>query len=337
MLAFEYSLLRSKHRSLISTLLQDFPPRNRFNEFLEPLARDLDQNWPFKPYVSLGGVLNLLSRFPNNDGVPKSDVGKSVLDSDYCVVPDRTACIQGPKLYNSPGIPKHYNKASTALHMDLMDAINVSLSADKTDSSQDPVAVWHIFAANDCAKLRTYLDAKYKDDPNRPEGDLIHSQQIYFTDDMVAELEAHTGVRPWIIHQAPGDAIFIPSRCPHQVCFLLTFGCHDRLVTAAIGFFQVRNCVWTIKTAIDFLSGEALPRTAAVAEELRQHRLIDDGLEDVLQLPLVLWHAWVSLKKEMPDVMKMEFLQKKAKRKAGESDRRGTSHGNKRANLEAGV
>lgn len=215
-----------------------------------------------------------------------------------------------------------------------MDAVNVSLSADQSDSSQDPVAVWHIFAAHDCEKLRTYLDAVYKDDPNRPEGDIIHSQTVFLTDEMLAELDTQVGVRPFVVRQAPGDTVFIPSRCPHQVCFV-PFHCS---LTCAYLSLQVQNCVWTVKTAIDFLSGEALSRTAEVAEELRRHRLVDPGLEDVVQLPLVLWHAWVSLNKELPDVVEMEKLQTKAKRKAeGDSGRRGGSHRDQRQRRGSGL
>lgn len=97
----------------------------------------------------------------------------------------------------------------------------------------------------------------------------------------------------------------------------------------------MRNCVWTIKTAIDFLSGEALQRTAQVADELRRHRFINEDLEDVLQLPLVLWHAWVSLNRELPNIMEMDT--KYMKRKERRESRRGSSRGNKRARVDVGV
>lgn len=82
---------------------------------------------------------------------------------------------------------------------------------------------------------------------------------------------------------------------------------------------QVRNGSWTIKTAIDFLTAEALPRTAAVAAELRRQRFVDDGLEDVLQLPLVLWYAWNSWSIELDSIRRMSNISKGVKRamKAG--------------------
>lgn len=94
---------------------------------------------------------------------------------------------------------------------------------------------------------------------------------------------------------------------------------HDYLLANKLrcSMFQVRNNVWTIKTAIDFLSGEALVRTAKVAEELRMHRFVDKDLEDVLQLPLVLWHAWVSLTSEMPNITEMGNLVKRGRHGSG--------------------
>lgn len=134
-------------------------------------------------------------------------------------------CPPGPKIYNSPGIPASYGRASTTLHMDLMDAMNMSLFGAESESTSphnsDDVAVWHIFPANSCDKLRSYLNAKFLNNPDRPPGDIIHAQWVFFTEEMLAELDDQTGVRPWVIHQAPGATVFIPSRCPHQVCFII--------------------------------------------------------------------------------------------------------------------
>lgn len=78
----------------------------------------------------------------------------------------------------------------------------------------------------------------------------------------------------------------------------------------------MRNDAWCIKTAIDFLAGDALPRTAQVQKELRLQRLVDNSLEDVLQLPLVLWHAWVSLNRAMPGIRGKHLEKKQRKREA---------------------
>lgn len=62
---------------------QDFPPRDAFKDVLEPVAQDLDQSWPFRSYVAATGVLNLMARFIINDGVPKSDVGETLIVRPY--------------------------------------------------------------------------------------------------------------------------------------------------------------------------------------------------------------------------------------------------------------
>lgn len=162
----------------------------------------------------------MMSRYPNNEGAVKGDVGEfKDWQSQYSCL-NHVSIISGPKIYNSPAIPESYGKASTALHMDMMDAVNLSLFSAKSSQSspRDGAAIWHIFPASSCEHIRTYLNTKYQNDPNRPPGDPIHGQWAYLTDDMLEELEVQTGVRPWVIYQAPGDTIFIPSRCPHQVC-----------------------------------------------------------------------------------------------------------------------
>lgn len=79
-----------------------------------------------------------------------------------------------------------------------------------------------------------------------------------------------------------------------------------------------------IKAAADFLAGEALPRTALVQKELRLQRLVDPMLQDVLQLPLVLWYAWNSFQHEMPEIKAMEASEQKLKRQADEAEGRPT-------------
>lgn len=76
---------------------------------------------------------------------------------------------------------------------------------------------------------------------------------------------------------------------------------------------------------MDFLAGDALPRTAQVQKELRLQRLVDDSLEDVLQLPLVLWHAWISLNRAMLGIRGKHLEKKLHKRQALAKDGGGES------------
>ncbi|KIK53067.1 hypothetical protein GYMLUDRAFT_179392, partial [Collybiopsis luxurians FD-317 M1] len=68
----------------------------------------------------------------------------------------------------------------------------------------------------------------------------------------------------------PGEAVFIPAGCAHQVC-------------------NLADC---IKVAIDFISPENVPRCDQFMRGLRQ--LNKQWNEDVLQLTTMMWFAWVS-------------------------------------------
>jgi lysine-specific demethylase 3 len=77
-------------------------------------------------------------------------------------------------------------------------------------------AVWDIFPADATDKLNQFLretiatKAKYSDDP-------ILRQQFYLTTPQLANLARKYNVSPWRICQNPGDAVFIPAGCAHQV------------------------------------------------------------------------------------------------------------------------
>lgn len=98
---------------------------------------------------------------------------------------------------------------TTRLHCDLCDAVNLMVFSEPADGT----ALWHIFKAEDAPKLREFI----KDVFNCTSTDPIHSQQFYLGPHHLADLKAQYGVVPFVIHQAVGEAIFIPAGCPHQV------------------------------------------------------------------------------------------------------------------------
>jgi lysine-specific demethylase 3 len=78
------------------------------------------------------------------------------------------------------------------------------------------LALWHIFSSNDTNNIREFL----MEEPSvgfNGTGDPIHNHEIYLTPPLLAELEQQTGIRPYTIYQATGDAVFIPAGCAHQV------------------------------------------------------------------------------------------------------------------------
>lgn len=227
--------------------------------------------------------------------------------------------VLGPKGYNCPRIEP--GSASTGIHMDHMDAWNVLhwLASDWAE--------WYLFPADSSAILRQYI----KDKGKTYSGDPIHSGTVCLSEDDIDELKER-GVRPWVVQQRAGEAVFVPSGCPHQVLinlpsFLsLTFPrallclCTDYHAYLLYLFEQVRNLSWCFKLAIDFLSAEALPRTQIVQSELREQRLDDPTLQDVVQLPLVMWHAWQAFWAE-----RVRLISEQSRPTVGEAKRKNSS------------
>lgn len=106
------------------------------------------------------------------------------------------------------------SKGSTRLHMDMADAINIMTYASLTPSGRPGCAAWDIFRAEDTSKLRKFLKKKFK---GQYQHDPIHSQQFYLDSSLRQELYKDHGVMSHRVYQRPGDAVFIPAGCAHQV------------------------------------------------------------------------------------------------------------------------
>jgi len=130
-------------------------------------------------------------------------------------------------------------------------------------------ALWHIFPAAASRVINEFLRRR----GFTGLGDLIHLQQVYLTPALLNLLFEQTGVRPWTILQQPGDAVYIPAGCAHQVS----------------------NQADSIKIACDYVSMDNLMETVKLFDEFREHRLATGEGDDVLQLFNMLWYAWKSL------------------------------------------
>ena len=106
------------------------------------------------------------------------------------------------------------SKGSTRLHMDMADAVNIMTYASPTPDGRPGCAAWDIFRAEDTPKLRKFLRKKFK---GQYQHDPIHSQQFYLDSQLRQELFDEFQVKSYRVYQRPGDVVFIPAGCAHQV------------------------------------------------------------------------------------------------------------------------
>ncbi|CAE6469855.1 unnamed protein product [Rhizoctonia solani] len=230
--------------------LKDWPAQADFKDDFPKLYDDFMKALPVPNYTRRDGILNLASHFATN-----------------AIAPDL-----GPKMYNAftssegPG-----GQGSTRLHMDMADAVNIMMYASGSSDGSPGVAAWDIFRASDSDKIRAYLRRHFKDRASEFR-DPIHSQLFYLDSHHRKKLYEEERVFSWRIYQRPGDAVFIPAGCAHQVC-------------------NLADC---IKIAIDFVSIENIDRCEKLTTEFRNENDTFTWKEDVLQLRTMMMYAWRS-------------------------------------------
>ncbi|KZT20654.1 Clavaminate synthase-like protein [Neolentinus lepideus HHB14362 ss-1] len=232
--------------------LKDWPSSTEFSTAFPELFEDFSRAVPVPNYVRRDGVLNLASHFPSNTVAP--DIG--------------------PKMYNAmASSEKPGSKGSTRLHMDMADALNVMTHAAPCVDGSPGMAVWDLYRAEDADALRKFLKKKFR---GIFQNDPIHSQTVYLDAESRQELYESYGVQSYRVYQKPGEAVFIPAGCAHQVC-------------------NLSDC---IKVAIDFVSPENVARCEKLTQEFRQQNQAQQWKEDVLQLKTMMWFAWLSCCKQ---------------------------------------
>jgi len=228
--------------------LKDWPPSTDFKTAFPELFEDFSRAVPVPNYVRRDGTLNVASHFPANT-----------------IAPDL-----GPKMYNSmASFESAGSKGSTKLHMDMADALNVMTFASLTPDGKPGTAAWDLFRAEDADKIRQFLRRRFK---GLFQHDPIHSQHCYLDTVLRHELWKEYGVKSYRIYQKPGEAVFIPAGCAHQVC-------------------NLADCV---KVAVDFVSPENIQRCENLTREFREQNQSMVWKEDVLQLRTMMWFAWLS-------------------------------------------
>jgi len=102
--------------------------------------------------------------------------------------------------------------------MDVADAVNIMQFSSARPDGGEGGAVWDIFAAEDTPKIRSFLRSLGK--KNQTAIDPIHSQTHYLDTKLMQQLFEVEGVTSYRIFQRPGQAVFIPAGCAHQVCWI---------------------------------------------------------------------------------------------------------------------
>jgi len=117
-------------------------------------------------------------------------------------------------------------------------------------------------------------------DGSIPEQDPIHTQGFYLDSIKRKELYDEFGVHSHRIHQHPGQAVFIPAGCAHQV-------------------LNMADC---IKVAVDFVSSENIHHCMKLTSEFRNQNQVKCWKEDILQLKTMMWYSWLSCSRFDSDV-----------------------------------
>jgi lysine-specific demethylase 3 len=98
--------------------------------------------------------------------------------------------------------------------MDMADALNIMTYASPAADGSPGCAAWDLFRAEDSDSIRQFLRKKFQ---GSFQNDPIHSQQFYLDFDLRKDLCDNYGVKSHRVYQRPGEAVFIPAGCAHQV------------------------------------------------------------------------------------------------------------------------
>ncbi|KAG5456843.1 MAG: hypothetical protein BJ554DRAFT_3300 [Olpidium bornovanus] len=193
---------------------------------------------PYPEYTRPNCHLNLVSYLPKEFSPP--DLGPKMCNA-YAAQELDAAVRRGPV-------------GTACLQLDMADAVNLMVHVGRDEDSEnndeegDQVgAVWDIFPADKVDVVREFLRREVL--PRRPPGpgaskgapgedaaDIIHDQVLYLTDAERRLLHVKYG---------PGDAVYVPAGCLHQVANLRS----------------------AVKVAMDFVSPEHVGRSLDVTGE----------------------------------------------------------------------
>ncbi|CAG8598278.1 16443_t:CDS:2 [Cetraspora pellucida] len=255
---FSYSSQNEKGKNRGPCLkIKDWPPNEDFAKAFPLHFNDFMFALPFKRYTHRNGAFNLSARLP-----PKTNP------------PDL-----GPKMYNAYGSTDEVGgKGTTNLHLDMTDAVNLMAYATPPEQRSKyerqflHAAVWDIYKMDDLPLLCKFL-RKVARERGVVIDHPIHDQCFYLDEALRKRLLKEYGIKGVRIYQNPGDVVFVPAGCAHQVC----------------------NFTSCIKVALDFVSPEGVERSYKITRQFRKLMPDHKRKEDILQLSNILFHTWITV------------------------------------------
>jgi lysine-specific demethylase 3 len=193
--------------------LKDWPSSTEFKTALPDLYDEFQKGVPIPNYCRRDGVLNIASHFPSNTVMPDLGTWTSMLVSFGALMTG--ASVKGPKMYVALATTdEEGSKGSTRLHMDMADGVNIMVHSEPRPDGSQGVAAWDLFRAEDADRLRRFLKRRFGANGQH---DPILSQQYYLDAELRKELYDDYGIKSHRVYQRPGDAVFVPAGCAHQV------------------------------------------------------------------------------------------------------------------------
>lgn len=110
---------------------------------------------------------------------------------------------------------------STLLHKDVTAAYNIALDVANLPDGGPGHALWHIWPAWSSSMLEKFIFEQGLASPD--EGNPIHGQRVYLDENHIKAFAEEYKVKPFVIRQQKGQAVFIPPDCPHSVIVIITF------------------------------------------------------------------------------------------------------------------
>ncbi|KAJ2415242.1 hypothetical protein GGI10_001825 [Coemansia sp. RSA 2530] len=268
--------------------IKDWPPTDAFENRLPDHYHDFMNSLPFPEYTQRTGPFNLVNRLPAEvvppDLGPKMYCAYGSSDTEggvgttnlHCDMADAVNIMvyAPPEFLSKNNIDMSDDWAHSGGHS-FGASSEASTSASATRAPDTAAAVWDIYPPEAMGDLRKFIGTNvginYSTDCSGPvtakHGDPIHNQETYLTLPMRQKFFERFGHKCFRVYQIPGDAVFVPAGCAHQVC----------------------NYASAIKIAMDFVSPERVDHSRRLTEEFRRLNNKHPRNKDLLQLNGILW------------------------------------------------